>query len=60
MKRLYDGSKEHVSSSEGAQLTWVSDDEFDEQHANKVQCKFGLGVTRAQGVTRAHTRASLP
>ena len=42
MRRLYDGTREFVRGSEGAQLSWVSDDDFDEAGADKVRRKFSL------------------
>ena len=42
MRGLYDGRRERVRGSEGANLTWVSDDAFDEAAAEEVRAKFGL------------------
>ena len=42
MRGLYDGQRERVRGSENANISWVSDDAFDEVAAKKVRAKFGL------------------
>jgi hypothetical protein len=42
MRGLYDGTRERVRGSEKANLSWVSDAEFDETAATNVRKKFRL------------------
>ena len=42
MRGLYDGTREHVRGIEKANMSWVSDAEFDETAATNVRKKFRL------------------